>query len=79
MISSLDPGFGFYANVSKTWLVTKAEFKSEAAAIFADTNLQITSEGRPHLGAPLGCSTYVSHAVCLSEGTTVVNGAKNAL
>lgn len=62
-ISCLGPGFGYHANASKTWLVTKAEFKSKAEAIFADTNVQITCEGRPHLGVPLGCSSYVNQYV----------------
>ena len=47
-----------------TWLVTKEEFKLEAEEVFADTSVQITVEGRPHLGAPLGCTAYVSQFVC---------------
>ena len=62
-ISRLGPSFGYHANASKTWLVTKAEFKLEAEAIFADTNVQITCDGRPHLGAPVGCSSYIDQFV----------------
>ena len=62
-ISCLGPSYGYYANGSKTWLVTKEEFKLEAEEVFADTSVQITVEGRPHLGAPLGCTAYVSQFV----------------
>ena len=42
-ISRLGPSYGYYANGSKTWLVTK-EFKIEAEEVFADTSVQITVE-----------------------------------
>ena len=73
-ISRLGPSYGYYANGSKTWLVTKEEFKLEAEEVFADTSVQITVEGRPHLGAPLGCTAYVSHFV-----SAVVNRAQSAV
>ena len=62
-ISWLGPSYGYYAKGSKTWLVTKEEFKLEAEEVFADTSVQITIEGRLHLGAPLGCSAYVNQFV----------------
>ena len=56
------------ANAAKTWLVVKEEFNSQAEAAFADTEVKITCEGRPHLGVPLGTpeyiSKYVSQKVC---------------
>ena len=46
-------------------LVTKEEFLSEATAVFGDTSVQVTTEGRPYLGAPLGSLlAYVSQFVC---------------
>ena len=53
------PGYGYHANASKTWLVVKEEFKSQAEAAFADTAVKIMCEGRPHLGAPLGSADYI--------------------
>ena len=47
----LGPSFGYYTNASKTWLITKPEHASVA---FEGSNVQITSEERPYLGAPLG-------------------------
>ena len=59
-ISRLGPGFGYHPNAIKSWLIVKKEYNSEATAYFGDTKVKITSEGRPHLGAPLGCPEYVS-------------------
>ena len=53
-IVRLGPSFGYHPNASKTWLVIKKEHESAAVALFGDTDVKITSEGRPHLGAPLG-------------------------
>ena len=53
----------YCANASKTWLVVKEKFREQAEAAFADTAANIASEGRPHLGAPLGAPDYVSRIV----------------
>ena len=63
-ISRLGPSYGYNVNASKTCLVIKEEFESEADAIFGDTQVKITSEGHPHLGVPLGSPEYVSKYVC---------------
>ena len=46
-----------------SWLVTKTDFHSEATVIFGDTNVNITSVGRPHLGAPLGTKVFAEQFV----------------
>jgi hypothetical protein len=33
-ISSCGPSYGYYANATKTWLVTKPGFQSDAEAVF---------------------------------------------
>ena len=58
-ISRLGPSFGYHPNASKTWLVIK-EHESAAHTLFGDTEVKITSEDRPHLGAPFGSLEYVS-------------------
>ena len=58
-LSTLGQKYGYYANASKTWLVTKENCASEASDIFSGTAVNITSHGRPHLGAPLGSQSYV--------------------
>ena len=53
------PSYGYHANALKTWLVVKKEFQPLAES----TQVQITSEGHPHLGTPLGTPDYVSQYV----------------
>jgi len=46
----------------KTWLVTKEEHISTATALFANTGVQVTSEGRPYLGTAIGSHEFlISH------------------
>ena len=62
-ISTQGQKFGYLVNTSKTWLVTKETCESQAAEIFSDTSVNITSHGRPYLGAPLGSSSFVEDFV----------------
>ena len=61
------PSYGYYANADKTWLVVKEQHLNKGEDIFKNYNINITSEGRPHLGAPLGnenfTNSYVSNMV----------------
>ena len=60
---SIGPSYGYHANPSKTWLVTKEVHLSNAVNTFQDSHVNITAEGRPHLGAALGTQSYVSQFV----------------
>ena len=51
--------FGYHVNAAKTWLVVKQEHLVSAQRIFNGTGIQITSAGRPYLGAPLGSLDFV--------------------
>ena len=51
--------FGYHVNAAKTWLVVKQEHLVHAQRIFNGTGIQITSAGRPYLGAPLGSPDFV--------------------
>ena len=57
------PKFGYFPNSSKTWLVTKKDFCDKAKAIFANSNVNITTHGRPYLGVPLGSSEFINEFV----------------
>ena len=48
-INTLGPQFGYFINASKTWLVTKEDCLPNATAAFANTDVKVTSEGRPYL------------------------------
>ena len=41
-------------NAANTWFVSKEGCVEIAAKTFAETNVNITAEGRPILGAPIG-------------------------
>ena len=55
---------GYFANPMKTWLVTQNPLVARAAIqAFEGTNINITSDGRPHFGAPLGTHKYADELV----------------
>ena len=56
-------GFGYYRNASKTHLIVKAQFLEKAKQMFAGTNVNITTEGKRHLGAAIGSRAYTEHYV----------------
>ena len=52
-ITSLGPAYGYHANACKMWLIAKEQHLSKAKELFNDTDIRITSRGRPYLGTPL--------------------------
>ncbi|ETX01015.1 MAG: hypothetical protein ETSY2_37945 [Candidatus Entotheonella gemina] len=62
-LSREGPAFGYHANASKTWLVTKKKYFERAKEVFHDTNVNVTCHGRPYLGAPLGSCEYTEQYV----------------
>lgn len=51
-------GFGYHPNASKTYLVVKDNQLEKAKKAFAGTNVNITTEGKRHLGAVIGSSEF---------------------
>ena len=51
--------FGYHVNAAKTWLVVKEEYLASAQRIFDGSGIQITSAGRPYLGAAIGSQDYI--------------------
>ena len=68
-LSSLGPAFGYFTNASKTWLITRDSLLVKAKEIFQDTQVKITTQGRPHLGAPLGSQEFVERRADAFWGT----------
>ena len=51
--------YGYLVNSSKTWLIVKDPAKlALAKEIFKDTGVQITCDGKRHLGAALGSKSF---------------------
>ncbi len=59
-LRNLRPSFGYFANPDKTWLIVKDDQLSTATELFAGTGVNITTEGKRHLGAALGQRSYVT-------------------
>ena len=57
------PALGYYPNAKKCWLVVKPEKLKQANDVFAGTGINITAEGRKHLGAALGQRSYLEKYV----------------
>ena len=57
------PGFGYFPNPSKTWLVTKEGCYAAGISTFTDTGVNVTSDGRPYLGAAVGSRKFVEKHV----------------
>ena len=55
---SKGPAYGYFVNTAKTWLVTKEIHKSSATLTFQNTGVNITTEGKPHLGGALGTTEF---------------------
>ena len=54
------PSYGYFANASKTWLITKQQHLEAAQSCFLGTGVNITTKGRPYLGAPIGIDEYIN-------------------
>ena len=62
-IISLWPKYGHFANPEKTWLIVKPEHQQSAEQLFRDSGVNITSEGRRHLGAAIGQKSFTSERI----------------
>ena len=58
-LTTCGPSFGYFPNSMKIWLIVKESFLPVAKALFSETNINITMEGHPYLGAPLGSQQYI--------------------
>ena len=62
-IVSLGPTFGYFANPLKTWLIVKSPHLQAATELFHGTGVNITVEGKRHLGAAVGRQSFVHQYV----------------
>ena len=52
-LSTIGPSYGYFQNAAKTWLVVHPVHLEEARLLFGNTGVQISTDGRRELGAPL--------------------------
>ena len=66
-IQEMGPDFGYLCNAGKSSLIVKEEDFPRAESMFSGTGINITVEGKKHLGAPLGtdvfCESFISAKV----------------
>ena len=60
---SKGPAFGYFPNAVKTVLLTKKERYNEAVAVFGDTGVKITTEGKIYLGGAFGSEEFTASSV----------------
>ena len=63
MVIRYGPYIGYYAKPSKSWLIVKQAHLEYATRIFAGSGLQITTEGKRHLGAVVGSEQFKAEYV----------------
>ena len=51
--------FGYHPNTIKCWLIVKPNKYEEAIEAFQNTGINVTTEGRHHLGAALGSRDFL--------------------
>ena len=68
----MGPMFGYHPNALKCWLIVKPNKYEEALETFQNTGINVTTEGRRHLGATLGWRDFFKDWV---EGV-INNGLK---
>ena len=57
-LCEMGPKFGYYPQASKSWLIVKSHTVHRAKSIFENTDIQITTSGKRHLGAVIGTLSY---------------------
>ena len=57
------PTSGYFPNAKKCRLITKPEREDVGKEVFADTVVNVTSEGHKHLGAALGSRPFLEKYV----------------
>jgi len=58
-LNRLGPAFGYLANSKNSWLIVKEQHLPRAKEMFGNTGVNITTEGKRHLGAALGSRSFV--------------------
>lgn len=68
------PGYGYYPNAAKSWLIVKEAKLSEASLKFSGSGISITTSGQCFLGAAIGTEAFVKSFVrkMVSEWVTEV-------
>ena len=67
LINKYGPLLGYFPKASKSWLTVKREHLESAACTFQGTGINITADGRKHLGAIVGTEQYMGRGSILER------------
>ena len=59
----IGPDFGYFPEATKSWLIVKERYLSTVKEIFKDSKVNITAEGKRHLGATIGSDAFKDNFV----------------
>ena len=62
-LNELDPRYGYFPNSTKTCLLVKPQYYSEAVEIFAGSGIIVKSDGIEYLGEAIGSPEFIQHVV----------------
>ena len=62
-LTEIGPGYGYYPNDKKCWLIAKPDKEEIARETFKETAINITTQGKKHLGAVVGSRSYLTEYV----------------
>ena len=54
----MGPKYGYFPKAAKSHLIVKQQYEQKANDVFAQSNLNITTSGKRHLGAVIGSESY---------------------
>ena len=57
-VNQIGPYLGYFPNASKSWLILKPGKMNQAQTIFEDSGINITLDGKRHLGAAIGSQNF---------------------
>ena len=74
-VLAVGPSLGYYVNPKKYWLIVKSKYLNESLIEFKNSGLNITCDGRKHLGAAIGSEKYRSEYVesLITKWVTEIN------
>ena len=77
-LNTLGPDFGYFPNANKCWIIAKPDKEEDVRAAFKDTAVNVTVEGKKHLGAVIGSREYLEEYISEKVANWVNEVAKLA-
>ena len=77
-LNEYGPGFGYSPNAKKCWIIAKPPKEERVRKAFKDTPINVTTEGRKHLGAAFSSRSYASEYISEKVETWVSEVTKLA-